>query len=187
MTDDLNDVRIPQKKTPDWKLSAKQTGNAATEMQVSAERQTPKKPAPKKSFVPTVLDMDQGAAGAHLLEGKNADKRAIIDSLTESTMSAKKKEKIFQRLSKYPDGALRLIKDNNVKILDKPLDFLWNPGGLTTWERTETSASASKPASTSTAMTIEMKKGALLDVFIDHPLLSSLFAGKRSLVLGMDY
>ena len=33
-------------------------------------------------------------------------------------------------------------------------------------------------------MTIEMKKGALLDVFIDHPLLSSLFAGKRSLVLG---
>lgn len=202
-TEDLSDIRITQGKTAGRKSSAEPGKETVTEKRNLIETKTVEKQVPGQPLVPIHLDLDMGIQGAKLLESENtvekntgtvlqqdahslSDKRAIIDSLTESAMSAAKKEKIIRRLSKYPYSALQMLKQNNVKILDKPLDFLGNAGGIITRRKTTTEPAPSsdkKAIDSEITMDIKLKKGALFDIFIEHPLLSSVFKGKRSLIL----
>jgi hypothetical protein len=93
------------------------------------------------------------------------DKRTIIDSLIEEGTSDRKREKIHRRLEKYPEEALKMLQNNEITIVNRPLKFL-----------NSNTAAGYHPE----LHTIHIGRGGYSDFFIDHPAVSSLFSGRLS-------
>lgn len=89
-------------------------------------------------------------------------KGEIIDGFLNDSMGEGQREKIHRRLEKFPAAALELLEKNHLKISDRPLDL-----GDSDIGRYDSSKD-----------TVRIGRGCYVDYFIDHPGVSSFFAGK---------
>lgn len=107
-----------------------------------------------------------GLQGIAAAERHNA-RRAIIDGMLDADFSGKKREKIYERLDRYPEGALKLMSDYGVRIQGTPLGIFSTDSGMY------------YPGS----KRIRLARGANVDYFIEHPRVSSFLESKKPLAM----
>ncbi|GEM_PF-3407590 len=94
-------------------------------------------------------------------------KRIMIDGMLEGIVPAKDREKIYHRLERYPESALKMINDYGVKISGRPLPLFSGDSGMYF------------PGSKK----VSLARGSNVDYFIEHPRLSAFLDSSKPLVL----
>jgi hypothetical protein len=144
---------------------APEPGTSARDEAAPLRDEDPVAPEPVQGKRSNDRDMPSAGGAPIFIENPLSEeerKRSLIEQLMEDKIGEGKREKIQRRLQKYPEKALELLCSNDVKVLDKPLSLL------------DSLAGGYRPAQRD----IQIGRGAYIDFFIDHPRLSSLFAGQ---------
>ncbi|MGV8122755.1 MAG: hypothetical protein AB2L14_23585 [Candidatus Xenobiia bacterium LiM19] len=94
-------------------------------------------------------------------------KQMMIDGMLEGTIPEKDREKIYHRLERYPENALKMINDYGVKISGTPLPILSGDSGMYF------------PGSRK----VRLARGSNVDYFIRHPRLSAFLDSSKPLAL----
>jgi len=108
-----------------------------------------------------------GPAMSEAASAGSQAKRLIIDGMLDGAFSDRDREKIYCRLERFPENALKLIGDYGVTISSKPLPVLSGDSGMYF------------PGSRK----VMLAPGSNMDFFIEHPRLSAFLDSSKPLAL----